>query len=180
VAGNGDCDVPVYVGLKKVREWSVDRYGLIGLVEPLEIGVGAILCRQLRADGLDRLARLEQGSHPDAPAADDQGDGVGHRLIVRSLHEGTACPAGPDADQALDFEDAQRLADRRPAHLGLRHEVALGGQRGALGKLAEEDPLAQVIREDLRGLGNRHRSQPDWLPVRPALRGQWFLHRSHP
>jgi hypothetical protein len=41
--------------------------------------------------------------------------------------------------------------------MGLRHEVALGRERGALGNLAEEDPLAQVIGEDVRGFGNRGR-----------------------
>ena len=42
-------------------------------------------------------------------------------------------------------------------------------------------PIMPIYREDVGGLGNRHRRQPDWRPARPALRDHRFRHLgSHP
>jgi len=166
----------VRVGDRRVRRFERD-----------DVVVGAVLGRQLRADGFDRLAGLEDGGQPDLAAADEQAQRAGDRFVAGPLDERAARPTGANADEALDLEDAQGLANRRAAHSGLHHQLAFGRQRGAFGELTAQDSLAQLVDEHVGRFGNVERAQLDGRscrPIRPRFghgkpSGQWSKYTTY-
>jgi hypothetical protein len=61
-----------------------------------------------------------------------------------------------DPDQALVLQDPQGLAQRRPRHDQLGHQLQLGGQQFVLGQLAHDDLTAQLRCHQLGGLRYLH------------------------
>ena len=57
------------------------------------------------------------------------------------------------AHQPLGLEDAQRLAQRRPADLELVEQILLLGEQLAIGDLTVEDAAAQLVGHDLGDVG---------------------------
>ena len=76
----------------------------------------------------------------------------GHRQ-VRRHHLGPAARAAAHVDERLGLQDPERLAQRRPGHPVLLHQLDLGRQRLTRPQLAAHDLAAQVGRDELGGLG---------------------------
>jgi hypothetical protein len=64
-------------------------------------------------------------------------------------------------NQALDFEDPQRLANRTAAEAGLIDDVPFRRQRGAFVVAARQNLLAQGVREGIGRLRRLHRPNAD-------------------
>jgi len=69
------------------------------------------------------------------------------------VHHGAADIAATHGDEAFVLEDAQRLADRRRAHLELLGQAVERRQLGAVLEVAVDDPLAQAVRDQLGQAG---------------------------
>ena len=106
---------------------------------------------------LDGDARLEHVGERCAVVFEEEAGVAGDHRRARGVHGGPAAGAAPDGDQLFGLEDAERLAQRRSGHPELLGERGLGRQRLALAQLAADDPLAQVVGDELGRLGNPQR-----------------------
>jgi hypothetical protein len=87
------------------------------------------------------------------------------------VHDHAAVHAAHDADQPLGFEDAQRLAQRRPRHAEALDQVGFTSERLALGELPADNERAQFVGDLLRFLAQSS-------PV--ALAGSHLNHPASP
>jgi hypothetical protein len=118
-----------------------------------DVLLGPAAGEHARADRLGYRPRLVHVVDGRALQLQQQADPAGGHRHVGRHHLGAAAAAGPHDDQPFRLQDAEGLADRRPGHAELLHELGL--RRQLLPRLhrAADDLPAQLGGDQLGGLG---------------------------
>ena len=103
--------------------------------------------------GAERLQQVARGGEileGGALRVQQQADVIGGRVGRGVGDDRPAALAAPDRQQSLGLQNAERLAQARPADGELLEEHGLGRQLGAVGQVAVENPRPQLRGDRLR------------------------------
>ena len=126
-------------------------------------------------DRFEQAPRLEDvGERHVARLQQECGRAGGHPL-VRLVDDDATAHAAHDGDEALGFEDPQRLAQRRAGHAEAFDEVGLVTQRVAFGQLAGDDQRAAARR---RSAGASHEAGRSGSSEQPPTSTLSFVYGS--
>src|SRR3546814_5926179 len=91
----------------------------------VHIGSGRSLCRPRRHVRRNCFAQFEQRAQIGVHKLQDQRERTGEIPGLRSRYHRTTAPAELEMNNALEFEEPERLAQRRARHLVAREHVFL-------------------------------------------------------
>ena len=121
-----------------------------------QVGLVEAIGGEARDELLEREARLEHLVEPGVHAVEVQDGSVDDRVRGRLDHHEAAARSPPHGGDLLVLDEANRLAEHRPAHAVLLQELGLGAEH-----LADRPVLGHDVGQDLRRDGGsklRHRA----------------------
>ena len=125
-------------------------HALDGCFHLEEVGFRAVLCGFGCKRGFDHLASLQHRGERHVVEAKVDRQAVRQRVQARTPHHEAAARAGTLLEHAERLEDADALAQGRPAHVELLQQLGLGREVLALCQAGRGHPRQQFLRDVLR------------------------------
>ena len=157
-AGARDCQMPVEVD-RLVALHVIDRGDEfdVQVLDLFQLFGGVVSGGQCGKGRFHGDPAFQQGFQPDTMRPHEKFDRTGNRITARQGDHRSARASDLGADQAFGFQHPQRVADRGAAEPGIGHQLPFVGKKAAGSQATGHDHLAQLVGQNVGGLGHRHR-----------------------